>query len=109
MTAKLTTITILFLTIISVIGSTNIVFAQDIPREKLLSLAHNFVSRIGQKLQDQTPHDSKSFMNIAENELLILQPRINGKTMIEGSIAALRKNKISLSLLMICVNRWAFH
>ncbi len=103
MTTKLTTTSTLSLAILFIFGLSSHSFAMDLPRDKLLALANTFVSSIGQKLQDQTKSDPNYFTNIPDDELLILQPRLSGKTMIEGSVSALRqKNSIFLSFKDLC-------
>lgn len=67
-----------------------------------MSLARDFVSRIGQKMQGPA-NPADEMRNIPENEVLILQPRIAGNIFIEGQVPAIRHGKnIFLSFRELC-------
>lgn len=64
--------------------------AKEVSRAALMDLARDFVNRVGQKLQGDTPEED-ALKQIPENELLLLQPRIARKILIDSTIGAMRR------------------
>ncbi len=87
----------LFLGVVILLALESSAVAATLSRPALLSLAHNFVSRMEQKMPGIVPQDPLRY--VPENEVLFLQPRIRGNILIDGQVSALRRGpNIYLSL-----------
>lgn len=68
-------------------------FAGVLTRPALMTLAHDFVARLGQKLQPL--NESERAMNrIPDDELLLFRPRLAREIVIDGEISTIKKNRL---------------
>jgi hypothetical protein len=76
--------------------------AVELSRPDLMTLARQFVDRIGQKLQGGDSVRS-NLDQIPDGELLLLQPRLPNNVLVAASVAGLTQNsKLFLSFREFC-------
>lgn len=66
--------------------------SHELSRPALMGVARDFLDRIGKKLQAPVT-EASPVNNIPENDLLIFQPRIGEKIMVDAAIGGIRKDK----------------
>jgi hypothetical protein len=77
--------------------------AVEVSRPALMSLARDFVNRIGQKMQPPTDPKEIAINQIPEGELLLLQPRLGDQIFVAANIGSIRRqNRLFISFREFC-------